>query len=218
MCGAWRDGAAAHGVVFDDEPSGSRGAFGAVGRGAFGGHPVVARLCRGAFPGARRWQNAREMRSPSVRQRQDIAPMRSWAFADSKISPWRAPRAAIRGNISPWRIPGQSTVAAFSPHAFPKGPRAGKAPVRGKISPPCIRNELVLARFARHASEKPCKQPSGNTLREDLAAKAPFSRPIPSNHARRAYLAMNRRRHTRPAQKRSSEAVGASTPSRLPCL
>ena len=218
MCGAWRDGAAAHGVVFDDEPSGSRGAFGAVGRGArgvrrafgaagrraFGGHPVVARLCRDAIQSARRRQNAREMRS--------------WAFADSKISPWRAPRAAIRGKISPWRVPRQSTVAFFSPHAFPKGPRTGKAPVRGKISPPCIRNELVLARFARHASEKPCKQPSGNTLREDLAAKAPFSRPRPSNHARRADLAMPRRRHTRPAQKRSSEAVSASTPSRLPCL
>ena len=84
-------------------------------------------------------------------------------------------RAAIRGNISPWRVPGPSTVAAFSLHAFPKGLRTGKAPVRGNISPPCIRNELVLARYARHASEKPCKQPSGNTLREDLAAKGPFS-------------------------------------------
>ena len=93
--------------------------------------------------------------------RQDIAVVRS--------------RAAIRGDISPWRVPGQSTVAVFSPHAFPKGTRAGKAPVRGRIRASCIRNELVLARYARHASEKPCKQPSGNAPREDLAAKRPFS-------------------------------------------
>ena len=84
-------------------------------------------------------------------------------------------RAAIRGDISPWRVPGPSTMAVFSPHAFPKGPRTGKAPVRGKICASCIRNELVLARYARHASEKPCKQPSGNAPREDLAAKRPFS-------------------------------------------
>ena len=83
-------------------------------------------------------------------------------------------RAAGPGKISPWCVPGRRSVAFFSPHAFPKGPRTGKAPVRGNISPPCIRNGLVLARYARHASEKPRKQPSGNTPREDLAAKRPF--------------------------------------------
>ena len=217
MCGAWRDGAAAHGVMFDDEPSGSRGAFGAVGTGR--------------STGVRPWQDIAAVRSQAladgkmlakcVSQRSTAARFRSDAFPGCRL--WQdvavvRSRAAIRGKISPWRVPGQSTVAVFSPHAFPKEPRAGKAPARGNISPPCIRNELVLARYARHASEKPCKQPSGNTLREDLAAKAPFSRPRPSNHARRADLAMPRRRHTRPAQKRSSEAVGASTPSRLPCL
>ena len=81
-------------------------------------------------------------------------------------------------------------MAVFSFHAFPKGPWTGKAPVRGNISPPCIRNELVLARYARYASEKPRKQPSGNAPREDLAAKWPFSRPGPSNHAQRANLAI----------------------------
>ena len=139
MCGAWRDGAAAHGVVFDDEPSGSRGAFGAVGRGArgvrrafgaagrraFGGHPVVARLCRDAIQSARRRQNAREMRS--------------WAFADSKISPWRAPRAAIRGKISPWRVPRQSTVAFFRLMRSRRG--LGREKRR------------FAARYRRHASE-----------------------------------------------------------------
>ena len=127
-------------------------------------HPTAARYRLDAFPGCRPWQ--------------DIAAVRS--------------RAAIRGNISTWCVFGPSSMAVFSPHAFPKGTRAGKAPVRGKIRAPCIQNELVLARYARHASEKPCKQPPGNTSREDLAAKGPFSRPGPSNHARRANLAIVR--------------------------
>ena len=109
---------------------------------------AVARSRRDAPPrGARRWQNAREMRSP----------------------------ASDGGKISLWCVPGRRSVAAFSLHAFPKGPRTGKTPVRGNISPPCIQNELTLARYARRASEKPRKQSSGNTPREDLARRGPFS-------------------------------------------
>ena len=37
------------------------------------------------------------------------------------------------------------------------------------------KNRQFAARFARHASEKPCKQPFGNTPREDLARKGHFS-------------------------------------------
>ena len=106
-----------------------------------GGSPVAE------CPGARRWQNAREMRSPT----------------------------SGRGKISPRCVPGRRSVAAFSLHAFPKGLRTGKTPVRGKISPPCIRNGLALARYLRHASEKRRKQPSENTPREDLAMKGPLS-------------------------------------------
>ena len=120
-----------------------------------GGSPVAGCL------GARRWQNAREMRSPGVRQWQDLAVVRF--------------RGSSRGEIVPWCVPGRRSVAAFSLHAFPKGPRTGKAPVRGNISPPCIRNELALARYARHVSEKPRKSPSEDTPREDLARKGPFS-------------------------------------------
>ena len=119
-----------------------------------GGSPVAGCL------GARRWQNAREMRSP----------------------------ASDRGKISPRCVPGRRSVAAFSLHAFPKGPRTGKAPVRGNISPPCIRNELALARYARHVSEKPRKSPSEDAPREDLARKGPFSLrgPLRSCTARRS--------------------------------
>ena len=79
-------------------------------------------------------------------------------------------------------------MAIFSPHASPRGPRTGKSPVRGKIRAPCIRNELALARYARHASEKPRKQPFGNTPREDPARKGHFSlhRPLESCTARRS--------------------------------
>ena len=128
---------------------------GAVGRGTFGGRPVVARLCRDAPHGR---LPMTEMCSP----------------------------ASDSGKISPRCVFGRRSVAAFSLHAFPKGPRTGKAPVRGNISPPCIQNELALARYARRASEKPRKQSSGNTPREDLARKGPFSlhRPLKSCTAR----------------------------------
>ena len=90
------------------------------------------------------------------------------------------------GNISPWCVPGRQSVASFALHVSQKVPRTGKSPVRGKIRAPCIRNELALARYARHASEKPCKQPFGNTPREDLARKGIFSlhRPLESCTAR----------------------------------
>ena len=83
--------------------------------------------------------------------------------------------ASSCGKTMPRCVLGRRSVAAFSLHAFPKGPRTGKAPVRGNISPPCIRNELASARYARHVSEKPRKQPFENTPREDLARKGPFS-------------------------------------------
>ena len=119
-----------------------------------GGSPVAGCL------GARRWQNAREMRSP----------------------------ASDRGKISPRCVPGRRSVAAFSLHAFPKGPRTGKAPVRGSISPPCIQNEPALARYARRASEKPRKRAFGDAPREYLATKGPFSLrgPLESCTARRS--------------------------------
>ena len=98
------------------------------------------------------------------------------------------PQASIRGKISPRCVPGRQSVAIFSPHVSQKWPRTGKSPVRDKIRAPCIRNELALAGYARHASEKPCKQPFGDTPREDLAMKGPLSLhgPLESCTARRS--------------------------------
>ena len=98
---------------------------------------------------------------PSVRPWQDFAVVRF--------------RGSSRGEISPRCVPGRRSVAAFSLHAFPKGPRTGKTPLPGSISPPCIRNEPALARYARHASEKPRKRAFGDAPREYLAMKTPFS-------------------------------------------
>ena len=98
------------------------------------------------------------------RQRQHI----SAAYPRNTL-PWQH-----SAEIMPWCVPGRRFVAAFSLHAFPKGPRTGKAPVRGNISPPCIQNGLASARYARRASEKPRKRAFGDAPREDLARKGPF--------------------------------------------
>ncbi len=116
-------------------------------RNAFPRRPTVARSRRDAFSGCRPWQYFAAMRF----------------------------RGSSRGEIMPWCVPGRRSVAAFSLHAFPKGPRTGKTPVRGNISPPCIQNELALARYARRASEKPRKRAFGDAPREYLARKGPFS-------------------------------------------
>ena len=121
---------------------------------------AVARCSHGAFPGCRPWRYLAVV-----------------CF-----------RVVGHGKISPRCVPGRRSVAAFSLHAFPRGPRMGKAPVCGNISPPCIRNELASARYARHASEKPCKRAFGDAPREDLARKGPFSlrAPLKSCTARRS--------------------------------
>ena len=148
----------------------------------------MARYRRYAFPGTRRWQNARAVRPPSVRRRQDCALMRSWPDWQWQYSCAVRSRASIRGKIPPRCVLGRQSVASFALHASRKRPRAGKSPVHGKIRAPCIRNELALARYARHASEKPRKQPFGNTPREDLARKGHFSLhgPLESRMARRS--------------------------------
>ena len=97
------------------------------------------------------------------------------AWRETSMLYFRAAVGDFIGKISPRCVPGRRSVAAFSLHAFPKGPRTGKAPLPGSISPPCIRNEPALARYARRASEKPRKRAFGDAPREDLAMKGPFS-------------------------------------------
>ena len=148
----------------------------------------MARLRPDAFPGARRWQNAREMRSPGVRRRQDCALMRSWPDWQWQYSRAMRSRVSIRGKIPPRCVPGRQSVAIFSLHVSQKGPRTRKEGLRGKIRAPCIQNELALARCARHVSEKPRKPPLEDTPRKDLARKGHLSLhgPLESCTARRS--------------------------------
>ena len=161
------------------------------------------------------WQGNRPARTKMPFCWQDVANMRSRALDDGKmhakcvsqrptvaglrpdalLGDWqwqysRAMRSRVpcRDKIPPRCVPGRQSVASFALHASRKRPRAGKSPVRGKIRAPCIRNELALAGYARHASEKPRKSPFGNTPREDLARKDPFSLhgPLESRMARRS--------------------------------
>ena len=161
------------------------------------------------------WQGDRPARTKMPLCWQDVADMRSRALDDGKMLAkcvsqrptvtglrpdallgdwqWQYSRAmrsrgSCRGKIPPRCVPGRQSVASFSLHASKKWPRTGKSPVRGSISPPCIRNELALAGYARYASEKSRKQPFGNTPREDLARKGPFSLhgPLESCTARRS--------------------------------
>ena len=152
------------------------------------GRLVVAIFSRDAFPGARRWQKHSRNAFPSVRRWRDCALMRPWPDWQWQYSRAVRSRASIRGKIPPRCVPGRQSVAIFSSHASPRGLRTGKSPVRGKIRMPCIRNELALAGYARHASEMPCKQPFGDTPREDLAMKGPLSLhgPLESCTARRS--------------------------------
>ena len=98
-------------------------------------------------------------------------------------------------------------MARLCPDAFPsRRPWQDIAPMRSRRGLGREKHRFV-ATFRRHVSEmswfwqdmravhpkSPANSRLGDTPREYLAAKGPFSRPGPSNHARRANLAIVRR-------------------------
>ncbi len=179
----------------------------AAGSRACGQVPVRSRQ----LPARGRWQSRGRVpgRSPMAKCSRNAFPsVRQWQYIDAMRSP-----VSGRGKIMPWCVTGRRSVAAFSLHAFPKGPRTGKTPVRGNISPPCIQNEPASARYSRRASEKPRKRAFGNAPREDLAMKGPFRCASPSDHAPRADLAVVRRS---PGAGPYAWKVGAGSRSRTP--
>ena len=98
-------------------------------------------------------------------------------------------QASGGGDMLTLCVPRCLTMAIFCPDVpQKKRPRTGKGLFSGNISPPCIQNELALAGYARHVSEKFCKSPLEDTLREYLARKGPFSlhKPLESCTARRS--------------------------------
>ena len=145
------------------------------------------------FSGARRWQNAREMRSPGVRQWRDLAAMRF--------------RAAGHGKILLRCVPGLPAMARSRCDAFPGGDpwqlfrfmRSRRGLGREK--------RPFLAEYRRHASETSRlwqdmravhpKSPANRRRRihraKILPGRGPFRCAGPSDHARRAGLAVVRR-------------------------
>ena len=162
-------------------------------RGAFSGGDPWHHSAAVPFSGARRWQNAREMRSPGVRQWRDLAAMRS--------------RAAGHGKILLRCVPGLPAMARSRCDAFPGGDpwhffrlmRSRRGLGREK--------RPFLAEYRRHASEtsrlwqdmravhpkSPANGRSGIHRAKILPGRGPFRCACPSNHARRADLAVIRR-------------------------
>ena len=142
------------------------------------GRSTMAKCSRDAFPSVRRWR--------------DCALMRSWPDWQWQYSRAVRSRASIRGKIPPRCVPGRQSVAIFSSHASPRG--FGRE------------NRQFAARFARHASEMSWlwqdmramhpKSPANSRLgihrAKILPGRGAFRCTGPSNHARRADLAIRR--------------------------
>ena len=104
-------------------------------------------------------------------------------------------RGSCRGKIPPRCVPGRQSVASFALHASRKRPRAGKPPVRGKIRAPCIRKRAGFGKIcAPCIRNAPQIAVGGYTARRSCQEGALFAARAPSNHARRADLAIQRRR------------------------
>ena len=158
------------------------------------GLPATARLCHGAFPGARRWQNARAVRPPSIWRWRDCALMRSWPDWQWQYSRAVRSRGSCRGKIPPRCVPGHQSVASFALHASRKRPRTGKSPVRGKILAPCIRKRAGSGRICAPCIRKaPQTAFRERTARRSCQEGGAFRCTGPSNHARRANLAIVQR-------------------------
>ena len=162
---------------------------------------MLAIFRRYAFPGARRWQNAREMRSPASDGGNILARCVLGGLAVARFR-----RGAFLG-VNPWQV-------LRSMH--PKNGLGRK-------------NRQFVARFARHASEmswlrqdmravhpkSPANSRLGMHRANILPGRGPFRCAGPSDHARRADLATPRQRRTAPghqadaSRRSSSDARGA---------
>ena len=159
----------------------------------------MARYRRYAFPGTRRWQDMREMRSRATGSGNILARCVLECLAVARFR-----RGAFPG-VTPWQV-------LRSMH-----PESGLG----------RENRQFVARFARHASEMSWlwqdmramypKSPANRRWRmhraKILPGRSPFRCTNPSNHARRADLAIRRRR-TALAPATPVPPNGASRPQR----
>ena len=122
----------------------------------------MARYRRYAFPGARRWQDMREMRSRATGSGK-ILPR---CVLGGGLAVARFRRGAFPG-VNPWQV-----LRSMHPES---GLGRENRPFLARSARHASGNGLALAGYARHASEKPRKPPLEDTPREYLARKGPFS-------------------------------------------
>ena len=169
---------------------------------ATGSGNILARCVPGRSTMAKCSRNA----FPSVRQWQDCALMRSWPDWQRQYSRAMRPQVPCRGKISPRCVPRRQSVARFRHGAFPGGNPwqfFRLMHLRGGFG---RENRQFAARFARHASEMSWlwqdmramhpKSPANSRLgihrAKILPGRGAFRCTGPSNHARRADLAIQR--------------------------
>ena len=181
----------------------------------------MARYRRYAFPSARRWRDMREMRSratgsgkisprcvpgcstmakcsrnalPSVRRWQDCALMRSWSDWQWQHSRAMRSRGSCRGKIPPRCVPGRHSVAIFALHVSQKGPRTGRIASSRQDSHTMHPKTGWLWRDLRAMHPKcPANRRRRIHRAKILPGRGAFRCTGPSNHARRANLAIVRR-------------------------
>ena len=187
-----------------------RGAFGAVGRtGAVGQdirreRPVVARSCLDTFPLRSPMARCSRIASPDVRRRRYFAVVRPWA--------------TVRGNILARCVLGRLAVARNCADAFSDAFSWQFSCFMHSRRVPGREKRPSLATYRRHASKtswlwqdmramhpkSAAKHRSGMHSAHILPGRGPFRCTDPSNHARRANLAIPPMAPNRPSARNSS--------------
>ena len=134
----------------------------------------MAKCSRDAFPSVRRWR--------------DCALMRPWPDWQWQYSRAVRSRASIRGKIPPRCVPGRQSVAIFSSHASPRGLRRQDSRAMHPKT-----GWLWQDMRAMHP-KSPANSRLGIHRAKILPGRGAFRCTGPSNHARRADLAIQRRR------------------------
>ena len=143
------------------------------------GCSTMAKCSRNALPSVRRWQ--------------DCALMRSWPDWQWQYSCAMRSRVSIRGNISPRCVPGRQSVASFALHASRKWPRTGRIASSWQDSHTMHPKTGWLWQDLRAMHPKcPANRRRRIHRAKILPGRGPFRCTDPSNHARRANLAIVR--------------------------
>ena len=159
-------------------------------RYAFPGRSTMAKCSRNALPSVRRWRDCALMRS---------WPDRQWQYTRAVRS-----RVPCRGKIPPRCVPGRSTLAKCSRNAFPGGNPWQVLRSMHLESGLRRENRQFVAAYRRRVSKmswlwqdmramhpkSPANRLSGTHLAKILPGRGPFRCTGPSNHARRADLAI----------------------------